>query len=150
MAQEFDYALMFCNHSRSHVRSRIPHYITKIQEITNFSCGNVIHILEGFTNYKDENPIESLKQKLTEWVEKNASEGLITSPRDAFQILKHLEGVIECDDDTLCRLLRACNAGVESFLPQEKTDFAVFCQKSKIAKKFERDGVCRTFDSADA
>ena len=131
---------MFCNLSRRGVRSRIPFYIKQFQEKTNFSCGNVIDILTGFTHYKDEKPIESLKQNLTRWVENNAS---ITSPRDAFQILQHLEGVIECDDETLRQLLRACSAGVESFLPQEKTDFAVFCQNSKIAQILRGMGPAR-------
>ena len=143
MAPETDYALMFYNTSDSEVRSRIPFYITKIQNKTNFSCGNVIHILKGFTKYKDEKPSESLKQTLTQWVETYASAELITSPRDAFQILQHLEGVIECDDETLRRLLRACSAGVESFLPQENTDFNVFCQKSKIAQILRGMGPAR-------
>jgi hypothetical protein len=124
-------------------RERIPFYISNIEKKTSFSCTNVINILKGFTQYKEGEPSELLKQKLTQWVKMYAAAEPITSPGDAFQILKHSEGVIACDDETLLRLLRACSAGVYNLMDGEKTDFAELCKKSKFARILREAGSAR-------
>jgi hypothetical protein len=129
-------ALMFSNLSKFHLEggdytTEILEAIGKIEQQTTFSCDDVINILKGFRNYKEQKPSEALKQKLTRWV-RTYGEKHIESACDAFQILKYSDGVI--DAGTLRPLLHACRERRENLLDTEKPEFDAICKHRRFAE----------------
>jgi hypothetical protein len=129
-------ALMFSNLSNFHVQggdytTEILEAIGEIEQQKTFSCDDVINILKGFQIYKENKPSAALRQKLTRWVETYGKKH-IDIARDAFQILKYSEGVI--DAGTLQPLLRACRERRENLLDEEKLEFDAICRHQRFAE----------------
>jgi hypothetical protein len=128
-------ALRFSNLSKCHLEgddytTEILEDIGKIEQQTTFSCDDVINILKGFQNYKEQKPSGALKQKLTRWVKTYGEH--INRTSQMFQILKYSDGVI--DAGTLRPLLRACGEGRDNLLLDDQTEFDAICKLPRFAE----------------
>jgi hypothetical protein len=128
------------------VRVQIPDLIALIEAQEHLRVQDVIDTLKGFQNYTENKPSEALKQKLSRWVE-TYGKNHIDIARDAFQILKYSEGVI--DAGTLRPLLEVCIERREKLLAEDQIELDAICktwsvspplrQKSEKSEKSEVD-----------
>jgi hypothetical protein len=114
------------------IRAQIPDLIALIESQEHLQVEDVIDTLKGFQNYTENKPSEALKQKLSRWVETYGKKH-IDIARDAFQILKYSEGVIECDAETLRPLLRACIERRENLLADDQTELDAICKTRSVS-----------------